>query len=76
MKLVDDIEATSKRWSVQIMKLGTAATAAWLAVTAAGLASSVPAWVPQAVAGLVFLGGVIAAYLPQSNLPQAPKDAP
>lgn len=76
MKFVDDIEAISKRWSVQIVKLGAAASGAWLALTSAGLTANVPAWVPQAVAGVVFLAAVLAAYLPQANLPQPPKDAP
>lgn len=63
--LVDDIEAISRRWSVKLVKVGTALSAGWLALTAVGLTPSVPSWVPQLVAGFIFAGAMLAAYLKQ-----------
>jgi len=63
--LVDDIEAISRRWSVKLVKVGAALSAGWLALTAAGLTASVPAWVPQMIGGVIFVGAILASYLKQ-----------
>jgi hypothetical protein len=71
IELVEDIDRIKKRWSVQIVKIGAAVFTAWGALAAAGLTSTVPPWVPQAVAALGFVGAFVAAYLAQPNLPPA-----
>ena len=76
INIVIDTDRITRRWSVKIVKLGAALSAGWLALTAVGLTASVPAWAPQIAAGLIFAGAVIAAYLPQSDLPDLPRDAP
>lgn len=74
IKLVADRATIKKRWSVKIIKVGAAAFTAWGALTAVGLVSTVPPWVPQAVAAVGFVGAFLAAYLAQPDLPA--KDAP
>lgn len=71
--LVDDLDRITKRWSVKIIKLGAGAFTAWGALTAAGLASTVPPWVPQLIAGAGFLGALLAAYTAQPSLSETPK---
>jgi hypothetical protein len=73
IKLVENRAAIKKRWSVKIIKVGAAAFTAWGALTAAGLVSTVPPWVPQAVAALGFVGAFLAAYLAQPDLPETGK---
>ncbi|SDV49176.1 DUF7940 domain-containing protein [Chitinasiproducens palmae] len=60
------------RWSVKLMAVGAAFTAAWAGVTAAGLTATFPAWFASAVAGIIFACGLGAAFLHQPNLPPAP----
>ena len=74
MKMVDDFERITKRWSVKIIKLGAAASAGWLAVQGLGLSGSVPAWVPATVTAIVFGAALVASYTAQSNLPQPPSE--
>ena len=73
IKLVVNRARIRKRWSVKIIKAGAAAFTAWGGLTAAGLVDTVPAWVPQAIAAVGFVGAFLAAYLAQPNLPEQDK---
>lgn len=65
VQLVDDKGIIHKRWSVRLAKIGAATMAGWAALTSAGLVSAVPAWVAQAVAGMILVCICGAAYLKQ-----------
>lgn len=69
MNFVADVEQITKRWSVKLAKLGAALSMAYAALAAAGLTGSIPPWVAQAIAGVIFVGVALAAYLKQGNLP-------
>lgn len=65
IQFVDDKGAIHRRWSVRLAKVGAAVMGGWAALTAAGLGSTLPIWVAQAVAGLIFMCICGAAYLKQ-----------
>lgn len=65
IQLVDDKDAIHRRWSVRLAKLGAAVMAGWAALTSAGLGSTLPIWVAQAVAGMILVCICGAAYLKQ-----------
>jgi len=67
---VSDTARISKRWSVILAKVGGAVGLGWGALTAAGLVPTVPAWVAQVAAGVIFVCIAAAAYLKQGNLPE------
>lgn len=65
IRLVDDKGVIHRRWSVRLAKIGAAVMAGWAALTSAGLGSTLPIWVAQAVAGLILVCICGAAYLKQ-----------
>ena len=65
MQLVDDKGVIQRRWSVRLATVGVAVMAAWAALTSAGLGSTLPIWVAQAVAGIILVCICGAAYLKQ-----------
>lgn len=65
IQLVDDKGVIHRRWSVRLAKIGAAVMAGWAALTSAGLGSTLPIWVAQAVAGLILVCICGAAYLKQ-----------
>lgn len=70
MKPVSYWRRAHKRNSVRALMVGVvvqAAAGAWSAIPGAYL-DTFPRWVPFAVSGALFLGGLIAAYTHQSSL--------
>lgn len=67
IQFVDDKGAIHRRWSVRLAKAGAAVMAGWAALTSAGLGSTLPTWLAQAVAGVILVCICGAAYLKQPD---------
>lgn len=67
IQFVEDRRVIARRWSVRLAKIGAAAMAGWGSLTAAGLVSSVPAWVAQVAAASILVCITGAAYLKQPD---------
>jgi hypothetical protein len=67
MKLSPNWKTQHKRYSVQALAIGATLTAAWNLVPAE-LRTDLPSWAPRALAGAIFVFGLIGTYLAQPSL--------
>ena len=75
MRLVADWKRAHRWFSVHAMVLAGALQAAWLAVPD-DLRTSVPAWVPQVLTGLLLIAGILGRLIDQTPPPSPPPTVP
>ncbi len=68
-RLVDDLRAIWKRWSIQIVAAQGVVVGVWAGLSTVGLTPTVPEWAKAAVVLTFTLAALTAAGFKQKNLP-------